>query len=101
MSKILNCHSLAEVRAEIDRIDGELPALLAERGSYVKQAAGFKKDASEVPAPRRVRQVLERVRQRALLLGADPEVAEATWQAMIAAFIRSEQVEHARLNQKS
>lgn len=94
---IRTCTSLDEVRTEIDRIDGRMLALLAERGAYVRQAAGFKRDAAEVPAPARVAQVLARVRARAAELGADPAVAEATWRAMIAAFIDSELAEHARL----
>lgn len=92
------CTSLDEVRAEIDRIDGLMLLLLAERGAYVHQAAAFKRNASEVPAPARVAQVLARVRARASELGADPVVAEATWRAMIAAFIESELAEHGRLH---
>jgi isochorismate pyruvate lyase len=99
LKTIKNCVLLAEVRDEIDRIDQAMLALLAERGGYVQLAARFKKDAADVPAPERVRQVLEKVRARAVELGADPEIAEATWKAMIAAFIVSEQAEHARLMQ--
>ena len=34
--------SLTQVRAEIDKIDGDLIGLIAKRGEFVKQAATFK-----------------------------------------------------------
>jgi len=87
---VMQCDSLDQVRAEIDRVDCRMLALLAERGGYVKQAARFKTSAAEVPAPKRVEQVIAKVTGLAREIGADPAVAEATWRAMIAAFIQSE-----------
>lgn len=94
----MQCVSLEEVRSNIDRIDAQLVRLIAERGMYVKQAAGLKKTAAEIPAPQRVAQVLARVRTLAEAAGADPAVVEATWRAMIAAFIEAERVEQAMLH---
>lgn len=94
----MQCDSLAQVRGEIDRVDAQMLALLAERGGYVRQAARFKRDAAEVPAPQRVEQVIARVTAQARALGADPAVAEATWRAMIAAFIECELAAHAALH---
>lgn len=94
----MQCVSLEEVRSNIDRIDAQLVRLIAERGMYVKQAAGLKKTAAEIPAPQRVAQVLARVRTLAEAAGADPAVVEATWRAMIAAFIEAEYVEQAMLH---
>ncbi|AQR64428.1 chorismate mutase [Aquaspirillum sp. LM1] len=84
------CTSLDEVRQHIDRIDCQLVALIAERGGYVAQAAGFKRSADDVAAPQRVAQVLDKVRTLAQQQGASPEVVEAVWRAMIEAFIREE-----------
>jgi isochorismate pyruvate lyase len=89
--------SLAEVRAEIDRIDRELVPLIAARGRAVLAAARFK-TAEEVPAPERVEQVITNVRALAVAHGAIPSVVEATWRAMIAAFIAAEAEEHRRLH---
>lgn len=97
-SRIAQCTSLAEVRQNIDRLDRDLVMLIAERGAYVKQAAGFKKSAEEVPAPQRVAQVLAKVRALALETGAEPAVVDATWRAMIAAFIDSERLHQADLH---
>jgi len=101
MTAIAECTSLAEVRDHIDRVDRHLVALSAERGAYVRQAAGFKKTAEEVPAPQRVAQVLARVNAIAVDCGAEPTVVDATWRAMIAAFIDSERVHQAALHPPS
>ena len=84
------CQSLAQVRAEIDRLDEQLVPLLAERGRYVLAAARFKNSPDEVRAPQRVEQVIDRVRSLAQRHGALPEVVERTYRTMIAAFIEAE-----------
>ena len=90
--------SLADVRRHLDAIDRQLVALIAERGACVAQAATFKRNDAEVSAPDRVAQVLARVRSLASELGADPQVVEATWRAMIGAFIEMERAARARLH---
>ena len=61
MSNAVNCASIEEVRSNIDRIDRQIVALLAERGIFVKQAARFKKTTDDVKAPQRVEQVIAKV----------------------------------------
>jgi isochorismate pyruvate lyase len=93
------CNSLEDVRSNIDRIDRDIVALLAERGSYVKQAAKFKKTSDDVKAPQRVEQVINKVVGLSCELDANPKVIEAVYRAMISAFIEAELAEHARLGQ--
>ncbi len=90
--------SLAEVRREIDRIDRELVALLPERGRFVRRAAALKRDPAEVPAPARVEAVIAQVREAAHAAGLDEAVAEATWRAMVGAFIAAETRFHEQLH---
>lgn len=101
MTQLVQCDSLHAVREQIDHIDRRMLMLLAERGGYVSQAARFKKDAADVAAPERVEKVIAAVTAAAREVGADPAVAEATWRAMIAAFIRSELATHALLHPPS
>lgn len=84
------CESLEEVRAQIDRIDRRMVALIAERGSYVLRAASFKKSHADVPAPQRVEEVVRKVKGLAAELGANPAVVERVYREMIAAFIEVE-----------
>jgi isochorismate pyruvate lyase len=88
------CANLAEVRENIDRLDREIVALLAERGRYVKDAARFKRDAFQVSAPQRQQEVIDKVKALAEEKGAYPEVVEAAYRALIAGFIAREQQDH-------
>ena len=87
--------NLGEVRANIDRLDDAIVALLAERAMYVKDAARFKRDAHQVSAPARQAEVFARVRRLADKhdRGFDrlPDVVEATYRAMVTAFVANEQ----------
>jgi isochorismate pyruvate lyase len=84
------CASLEEVRTNIDRIDTAIVALMAERGRYVAAAARFKPDAARVHDGARVERIIARVKQLAAAGELPPEVAEATFRAMIAAFTEYE-----------
>ncbi|SDI76524.1 isochorismate pyruvate lyase [Pseudomonas flavescens] len=95
---MIECHSIDEVRTQIDALDRHIVQLLAERGGYVRQAARFKRDSDAVRAPQRVEQVVAKVRELARESGASPEVIEHVYRAMIAAFIETELTEHAGLN---
>jgi isochorismate pyruvate lyase len=87
--------SLSEIRARIDDIDGDLIRLLAGRQSLVRAAAAFKADEQEVRAPARVEKVIAMARERAVVAGLAPAVAESVWRAMIGAFIELEIAEQA------
>lgn len=87
------CADLGEVRHEIDRIDGEIVRLIAERGEYVAQAAGFKKDKEDVKASERAEAVIAKVRERTEEHGGDPDIAEAVYRTMIGCFINAEMSE--------
>ena len=63
----------------------------------MSQAARFKKDSDAVRAPQRVEQVIAKVRALADALDANPDVTEAVYRAMIAAFIEQELAEHSAL----
>jgi isochorismate pyruvate lyase len=84
---------LRDVRAGIDAVDVRLVALLAEREQLVRRAGRLKGDPAAVPAPDRVEQVVAKARALAAEHGADADVVERTYRAMIAAFIDLELTE--------
>ena len=84
------CEGLDDVRANIDRIDQQVVELLAERGAYVAQAAGFKQDASAVADPQRVEQVIAQVRGWATAREFDPDLAEVIYRTLVPAFVAYE-----------
>ncbi|MCV6593589.1 MAG: chorismate mutase [Silicimonas sp.] len=85
------CNSMAELRAQIDLLDGELVALLARRAGYIDRAIALK-PAEKLPAriPDRVEEVVANVRGRAEDAGLEPEIAERIWRELIEWSIRRE-----------
>ena len=84
------CKNIREVRNNINNIDEQIVKLIALRGTFVKQAAKFKKDSNDVKAPKRVEEVINKVKNIARLNGADEEVVENVYNAMIESFIKAE-----------
>lgn len=94
MSRTADFTTMAELRAEIDRVDSDLVEILAWRQQLIDRAIALK-PGEGLPAriETRVEDVVAKVRARSVLAGLDPELAEMLWRAMMDAFIhREEQV---------
>lgn len=85
--------NLEEIREKIDLLDKNIIKLLAARSHYVKKAAKFKTSVDDVEAPKRVEQVIAKVREMAECHGLEPEIAENTYRALIKCFIDYEMKE--------
>lgn len=81
------CASIEEVRAEIDRIDRAIVALIGERAAYVHAAARFKSSEAAVAAPERQAAMLRSRREWADAAGLDPDVIEKMYRDLVAYFI--------------
>jgi isochorismate pyruvate lyase len=90
--------SLADVRANIDRLDAAIVPLLCERLYFVTQAANFKPSVAGVVVPARVEQIIASVRATAEKLGARPETMDSVYRHLIDAFTADEQRHWAALN---
>ena len=87
-----DCETMADVRAEIDRVDTALVDIIAERFGYVERAWQLKLAANQqANVPWRNQQVIDRVRARAEERGVPPDLCEALWRQMIGWFIQYEQ----------
>lgn len=91
------CNNIEEVRNNINNIDEQIVKLIALRGDFVKQAAKFKKDNHDVKAPKRVEEVISKVKNIARLNGANEEVVENIYRTMIDSFIKLEMKEFENL----
>lgn len=81
---------LAGIRQEIDEIDSEIINLLSKRAGLVSAAGKLKKDEKGVRDPKRVEQVIEKVKAKASAAGLDPETAAEIYRTIIGCFIRRE-----------
>lgn len=96
-----NCNSIEEVRENINQIDEEIVKLIAKRAHFVKQAAKFKKNTSDVKAPARVEEVINKVRNLAKTADANEEVVENIYRTMIDSFINAEMNEFEHLKNEN
>lgn len=75
---------MAEIRAEIDRLDEALVRLFAERAGYIDRAAEIKAKV-DLPARigPRVEEVVANVRRHAATYGLPPDLVEKLWRRLI------------------
>ncbi len=84
------CHTMQEVRVEIDRIDRALVKLLAERLTYIDQAGHIKGDRNTVRDEARIEDVVEKVAREAEANGLPRAIAEPLWRLLIEKSIEHE-----------
>ena len=84
------CGNMADVRAEIDRLDRQVVALLGQRFAYVKAAAKFKTSETTVKAPERFQMMLKQRRIWAEEAGLNADAIEKMYQDLVNHFIDQE-----------
>jgi isochorismate pyruvate lyase len=84
------CENIADIRAEIDRLDRQVIALLGQRVDYVKAASKFKTSEATVRAPERLQAMLQQRRVWAEAEGLNADVIEKMYQDLVNHFIDEE-----------
>jgi len=75
---------MAEVRAEIDRMDRELVRMLALRAGYIDRATALKQlNGWPARIPERVEEVVMNARAAADGEGLDPDLIEDLWRQLV------------------
>lgn len=79
-----SCAPMAGIRAEIDRLDRDLVALLVKRAALIDRAVAVKA-RERLPAriDARVEEVVANARAAAAAAGLDPDLAEALWRRIV------------------
>jgi len=84
MKTAAECHTMTDIRAEIDRLDSELVALFAQRVGYIDRAAEIKAGiAMPARVKSRVEEVVANVRRHAQAHGLPPDKLEKLWRKLI------------------
>ena len=97
IDQVQHCTTMADVRREIDALDDILVPLLVQRTGYMTQAARIKQADTEVRDEARIQAIVDRVRDRALAQGGQPDVLEAIYRGVMEASIAYEHREFVRL----
>ncbi|WP_088892159.1 isochorismate lyase [Leptolyngbya ohadii] len=84
------CENMVDIRAEIDRLDRQVVALLGQRFAYVKAASQFKLNESSVKAPERFQAMLEQRRVWAEEEGLNADAIEKMYRDLVNHFIDEE-----------
>lgn len=79
----LTAETMADVRAEIDRLDRTIVTLLAERQSFMDAAARIKGHRDAVHDRARIEDVVHKVLVEADRAGLSPAIAEPVWRTLI------------------
>lgn len=84
MRPVTEFKNMADLRGEIDMLDGEIVALLARRATLIDRAVELK-PAEGLPAriETRVDAVVRNVQAHAQTAGLDPKLVETIWRGMI------------------
>ncbi len=77
------CQDMADVRAQIDRLDRALVTLLAERQTYIERAAQIKTSRAVVHDQARIEDVVAKVLVAAKAANLSPAIAEPVWRTLI------------------
>lgn len=79
-----DCHSMQDLRVQIDKLDQHLIQMLATRSGYIDRATALK-PGEGLPAriPSRVEDVVQKVRANSREAGMDPDLAEQLWRILI------------------
>ena len=99
IGKVKHCHTMQDVRREVNALDDVLVPLLVERVGYMTQAARIKQDPAQVRDEARIQAIVDRVRERTLAEGGDADVMEAIYRSLMEACIAYEHREFARLRE--
>lgn len=87
--------TLGALRQNIDALDAQIVALLADRALGVRDATRFKRDAFQVAAPERQAAVFAHVRLLAEAHASEfpslPDVVEAAYRVLVAGFVAGEE----------
>jgi isochorismate pyruvate lyase len=84
------CENIVDIRAEIDRLDRQVVALLGQRFAYVKAASKFKSSETSVKAPERFQAMLEQRRVWAEEEGLNADAIEKMYRDLVNHFIDEE-----------
>ncbi|WP_163325068.1 chorismate mutase [Draconibacterium mangrovi] len=85
-----DCHSLEELRNEIDKIDEHIILLFAERHKYVEAVVRFKNDKDAIIAQERKDAVIRQRRDWAESKGLNADVFEQIYTLLVESNINHE-----------
>ncbi len=82
-----NKKKLIILRKKLDVIDDKLLNLLKIRANYVKKVLSLKKFKKEIIDKKRIKIILQNIKNKSIKKRIDPKISKRIWKNMIYAFI--------------
>ena len=82
-----NKKKLIILRKKLDVIDDKLLNLLKIRANHVKKVLSLKEFKKEIIDKKRIKIILQKIKNKSLKKGIDPKISKRIWKNMIYAFI--------------
>jgi len=90
---MVECNTLEEARAEIDKVDEIIVEMIALRNDYIKQIAKFKTTIEEIKSDERIADVVARARTKAIELDLSPNLINDLFVRLIDEMVETEVAE--------
>jgi len=90
---MVECNTLEEARAEIDKVDEVIVEMIALRNDYIKQIAKFKTTVEEIKSDERIADVVARARTKAIELDLSPNLINDLFVRLIDEMVETEVAE--------
>ena len=90
---MVECNTLEEARAEIDKVDEVIVEMIALRNDYIKQIVKFKTTVEEIKSDERIADVVARARTKAIELDLSPNLINDLFVRLIDEMVETEVAE--------
>jgi chorismate mutase len=82
-----NKKKLDLIRVKLDKLDNQLLIIVKYRTNLVKEVLKLKEYKSEIVDKKRIRFILNKIREKSKKLKIDPKITKRIWKNMIWSFI--------------
>jgi|TARA_B100001971_G_C18037730_1_gene455960 chorismate mutase len=83
----MNKKKLKIARKKVDRLDKEIFYLIKKRTAAVKYLLSLKEFRNQIVDHKRIREILNKVKEQSIKNGIDPKVTRRIWKSMIWSYI--------------
>jgi len=78
---------LEKIRLQLDKLDNSLIKIVKKRTHLVKQVLALKEKKNQIIDKKRIRKILNNIRNKSLRNNIDPKITNRIWKNMIWAYI--------------
>jgi len=78
---------LSKIRLKLDNLDNDLIKVIKKRTNLVKKVLALKENKNQIVDQKRIKSILENIRQKSIKNNIDPKITNRIWKNMIWSYI--------------